>query len=34
MLQAVKNYYSDPRMDFVATKYVSAGEVQIALVAR
>jgi len=34
LLQAVKNYYSDPARDFVATKYVSAGEVQIALVTR
>jgi SAM-dependent methyltransferase len=34
LLQAVKNYYSDPVKDFVATKYVSAGEVQIVLVGR
>ena len=34
LLQAVKNYYFNPRKDFVATKYVSAGEVQMLLVAR
>lgn len=34
LLQAAKNYYFDPRADFVATKYVSAGEVQFLLVAR
>ena len=34
LLQAVKNYYSDPVRDIVATKYVSAGEVQVVFVAR
>jgi 2-polyprenyl-3-methyl-5-hydroxy-6-metoxy-1,4-benzoquinol methylase len=34
LLQAVKNYYSDTRRDFIATKYMSAGEVQMLLVAR
>jgi SAM-dependent methyltransferase len=34
LLQAVKNYYSDPVRDIVATKYVSAGEVQIVFVSR
>jgi 2-polyprenyl-3-methyl-5-hydroxy-6-metoxy-1,4-benzoquinol methylase len=34
LLQAVKNYYSRRGKDLVATKYVSAGEVQVLLVTR
>lgn len=34
LLHAVKNYYGDTRRDFVATKYVCAGEVQVVMVAR
>jgi rRNA maturation protein Nop10 len=34
LLQAVKNYYSDAVRDFVAMKYMSAGDVQINFVSR
>jgi 2-polyprenyl-3-methyl-5-hydroxy-6-metoxy-1,4-benzoquinol methylase len=34
LLQAVKNYYSAPRKDFVGSKYASAGEVQILFITR
>jgi hypothetical protein len=34
LLQAVKNYYSDPVKDIVMTQYASAGEVQVVFVTR
>lgn len=34
LLQAVKNYYTDPIRNVVAMKYVSAGEVQIVFLSR
>jgi SAM-dependent methyltransferase len=34
LLQAVKNYYSDPSLNIIMAKYMSAGEAQVTLVSR